>query len=108
MELLAGKAQSHDNAKGYTPPQLLEAVSELQHSGDIWPLASFPPTECLIGPAFCLTRAALDGVGAARGTSVLFGMGNGDRGLAEPSVPLLIPSARDRGPRHSWQMEGRQ
>ncbi len=95
MESVAAKAQSHENAKGYTPRRLLKAVSELQHTGDIWPLASFPPTECLIGPASCLTRAALDGVGAARGTSVLFGMGKGDRG-PEPAVPLL--NSRSTGP----------
>jgi len=97
MESVAAKAQSHENAKGYTPRRLLKAVSELQHTGDIWPLASFPPTECLIGPASCLTRAALDGVGAARGTSVLFGMGRGTVALQSPRSRYLIPSARDRG-----------
>ena len=70
-------------------------------------LATFSPTECQIGPASCHTRAALDGVGAGRQTSVLFGiLGRGDRGLAEPRSRYLHPSARDRGrPSHSWQME---
>jgi hypothetical protein len=38
-----------------------ETVSDLQHSGNIWPLAFFPPMECRIGPASYLARVAKKG-----------------------------------------------
>jgi hypothetical protein len=60
-------------------------------------LATFRPTECLIVPASCLTRAAVDGVDAARGTSVPLSMGRGTVVLQSPRSRYLIPSARDRG-----------
>jgi len=57
----------------------------MQHTGDIWPLASFPPTECLIGPASWRPRAALVGWGRTRD----FGIREGGRGLTDAPVPLL-------------------
>jgi hypothetical protein len=61
-------------------------------------LATFPPTECLMGPASYLTRVAGDGMGAARGTSVPLGFWEGGPwSYRAPGPVTLIPSARDRG-----------
>jgi hypothetical protein len=56
--------------------------------GHIVALATFRPTECLIGPASYLTRAAGDGMGAARGTS------GPPRLLGRGTVVLQSPRSR--------------